>query len=204
MSTDLTGQKFHMLLVKNYSHRKGRQYWQCVCDCGVEKSVRKDHLTEGRVKSCGCSREKFLAAANTTHGMYGTPEYKSYHGMIERCFNKNNPRYPEWGGRGISVVEEWKSSFENFFADMGFKPDKTYSIERLDNDANYSKANCVWATSTEQNRNRSNTIFLEYKGIVKPLAEVAEILNIDYFALRLRYVRGDRGDKLFRPLKGSI
>lgn len=204
MREDLTNKKFHRLLVLNYSPKNRREYWKCLCDCGIEKDIRKDHLLTGATKSCGCYSVENSTKVNTTHGMYGTPEYKSYHGMMERCFNKNNPRYPEWGGRGISVSEEWKSSFENFFADMGFKPDKTYSIERLDNDANYSKANCVWATSTEQNRNRSNTIFLEYKGIVKPLAEVAEILNIDYFALRLRYVRGDRGDKLFRPLKGTI
>ena len=86
------------------------------------------------------------------HGMEGTRTYRSWDGMLQRCHNPRNPRYPDYGGRGITVCERW-CSFANFYADMGERPEGT-SIDRIDNDGNYELGNCRWATASEQQRNQ--------------------------------------------------
>ena len=90
----------------------------------------------------------------TSHGRRHTPEYKAWTNMKQRCFNPNNTSYEIYGGRGIDVCLEWLD-FEPFYKDMGDKPSATYSIDRIDNDGNYEPGNCRWATSTQQNMNRS-------------------------------------------------
>ena len=93
------------------------------------------------------------------HGMTGTPEYRAWLHMKDRCFNPNNKQYLDWGGRGITVCDRWKNSFENFFADMGLKPTPKHSIDRIDNDGDYCPDNCRWSTSKDQNNNkRSNRL----------------------------------------------
>ena len=89
---------------------------------------------------------------NYSHGMTGTPEYRAWLHMKDRCFNPNNKQYLDWGGRGITVCDRWLN-FKNFLADMGLKPTSKHSIDRIDNDGNYSVENCKWSTNTEQHNN---------------------------------------------------
>ena len=150
---DLTGQRFGKLLVLSRSERKKKDSWRCLCDCGVEKKIRGVNLTQG-TKSCGC----LLSETMRVHGQAGrTPEYQVWAAIIQRCTNPNNPSYPRYGGRGVTVCERWRDSFEAFYEDMGDRPEGKrpsgrafYSIHRAENAMVYSKKTCVWATQKEQ------------------------------------------------------
>jgi hypothetical protein len=120
----------------------------CRCDCGVTKEVSADAIRAGRQRSCGCAR--------TVHGMSGTPEYRTWANLIDRCTNPCSKSYDRYGGRGIRVCDRWRASFEAFLADVGPRPSAKHSIDRYpDNDGHYEPGNVRWATRTEQQRNTS-------------------------------------------------
>jgi len=165
--------------------------WDCQCECGNTTVSRSDALKTGRAKSCGCHRAelggKRLKEINTTHGMYGTPEYKTWQSMLNRCRNENNPSYKDYGGRGISVCDEWES-FENFYADMGNKAEGM-SIERIDVNGDYSKENCSWADNKQQANNKRNNHVIKHKGERRTLSQWAEYYAIPVWKLSQRLTR---------------
>jgi hypothetical protein len=130
-----------------------------------------------------------------THGqaILRTPEYHAWQQMKDRCFNSNNSKYPDYGGRGIVVCDRWRTSFDNFLEDMGERP-KDRSIDRIDNNGPYDKLNCRWATKKEQARNKRTTRFIQYMGEVRPLAEWSEILDTNYMTLLARFRRNGKID----------
>jgi hypothetical protein len=133
---------------KNYN-------WKAVylCECGEEFECYEDNVRRGRTTSCGCLRSAWAKAQFTTHGMYATPSYASWHHMKARCNNKNHEFYHRYGGRGITYDPKWET-FEGFYEDMGEKPGKGWDIDRIDNDGNYCKENCQWLTRSENAKKR--------------------------------------------------
>jgi len=157
-SRDLTGKTFGRLTAILISSRiKKRVKWLCRCSCGNEVEVRGSSLTDGNTASCGCLiRESMsrVGKSNRTHGMSRTPEYRAWARMIHRCYEPADIKYHLYGGRGITVCERWRYSFENFLSDMGSKPSHDLSLDRRESDGNYEPSNCRWATDSEQNKNR--------------------------------------------------
>lgn len=154
---DLTGQRFGRWVVLARLPNRGtgkqtRAFWACRCDCGTEQPVAADGLQRGASLSCGCLNVWLATLRGTRHGMYGTQVYRCWGNMRRRCQNPRNPKYPDYGGRGIRVDPRWES-FDQFYADMGDPPPKR-SLDRIDNDGPYAPDNCRWARATTQNRNQ--------------------------------------------------
>lgn len=184
---DLTGQKFSRLRVlrqvENNHHNQTQ--WLSRCECGTEIVTRSMDLTTGNTKSCGClkadvQRER-MAAANFKHGasIHGerSRAYIAWMNIIQRCENENVPNYGRYGGRGIRVCERWRNSFADFLADMGDAP-VGYSIDRKDNDKDYSPENCRWASKKVQANNMSTNFVIEFAGERHSLQEWSRLTGI--------------------------
>lgn len=185
---DLTGRKIGRLTVLSEAARRGgRVAWVCLCDCGAETVAITCNLTRWHTLSCGCLHKNVTSERKLTHGQSGTPEYKVWRGMRNRCENQNEVAYQDYGGRGIKVCERWKS-FENFLADMGSRPDGM-TIERNDVNGDYEPGNCRWATMKEQQANRRDTIRIAIGDRVQPLKLWCEELGVAYKKVHLRLTR---------------
>ena len=132
-----------------------------------------------------------------------TPEYRSWSSMKTRCYNKNTEQYSEYGGRGISICERWRNSFEYFLEDMGERPSLKHTLDRYpDMNGNYEPGNCRWATWQEQIRNRRNSVTLEIDGVKRPMPEWCEIYKINWFTIRDRLKKGMSPKEAFETTVG--
>lgn len=158
---NIIGNKYNKLTVLSFSHYHkqpngdNKEYYVCLCDCGKQKIVRKDMLIYGGVKSCGCLLYEKSKENNKKHGLYKSRIYQIYYGMLQRCYNTKNIKYDVYGGRGISVCDNWKNDFKNFYvwaSNNGYNENLT--LDRIDNDGNYCPENCRWTSKAVQSANR--------------------------------------------------
>src|SRR3990167_1123196 len=186
--------------------KKGwNRYWLCRCKCGVEKVIAQSSLLRGKSKSCGCLSAELASARVRVHGLRFSPEYNIWAGMKARCLNPNNPAYHHYGGRGITICDLWlgKNGFANFYADMGPRPSADHSLDRFpNNDGNYEKSNCRWATGIDQQKNTRLNRIIEYNGLSMTVTQWARQLEVSEFMLYQRLDAGwsDR-DTIERPIR---
>lgn len=181
---DLTGHIYNRLTVITLHPIKkyDRRIWECLCICGKTVLVGADKLRSGHSKSCGClQKENYQvlgakrAATLKTHGMTKSSTFSSWTSMHHRC-TKNCKNKVHYYNRGITVCQEWMN-FETFLQDMGIRP-KFTTLDRIDVNLGYYKENCRWATSKQQQRNKTNTRYLLLDGKKVPLMEIADQLGI--------------------------
>lgn len=183
---DLHGKVFFRWTVISYAGKKwnSTNIWKCKCVCGNIKDVASENLTSGKSTSCGCFKIEKTKISNKKHGAtvnYHRPtEYNAWASMIGRCTNIKNKRFDYYGGRGIKICDRWLNSFENFLEDMGKKPTPKHSLDRYpNNNGNYEKSNCRWATHIEQCRNRRSNKWFEYDNKNMLLTDWAKHFNVN-------------------------
>lgn len=192
---DISNQKFgNLFAIKMIGRNEsGSAIWECICDCGSVRHVSSADLRGGRTISCGCLNKK----AFTKHGLSKSPEHSAWRAMIGRCHTPTNKRWNYYGGRGITVCDQWRSDFLAFYTHIGPRPGAGYSIDRIDVNGNYEPGNVRWATQKCQSRNRRTNVFHEHNGLSMTIPEWAEHLNVPEITLRKRLQAGLPLEKVF-------
>lgn len=195
------GHRFHKITVISEPYRESTTRQPRVrvrCDCGSEYSMFEFSAKRGNTRQCnGCAKKspnrmaagKRMGAANKTHGLTGTAEYRAWNQMKNRCLIPTVKAYPSYGGRGIKVSPLWLNDFPAFLSHVGPRPSPQHSLDRLDNNGNYEPGNVAWRTFSEQNANRRNSVNIEFRGESVPLAELARRFDMPYCKLHRRIVR---------------
>ena len=213
-SIDLTGKRFGRLIVIRQigvDKRRREKTWLCQCDCGNTKETKTSYLTSGDTSSCGCYRrecelknlEKCRGIVQKKHGRSNTRIYQIWADMKDRCNNRNNKAFKNYGGRGIKVCEEWEKDFMTFYTwamDNGYKD--TLTIDRINVNKNYEASNCRWVTWEIQANNKRTTKKIKIYEETKTAKKKKKIYGIKASLLLERYNKGYRDDKLV--YKGSL
>lgn len=211
---DLTNRKFGRLkAIRRVGTRGNSPLWLCECDCGNFKEMTTRQLLHGSNQSCGCFfRDRSLMNWATSklkklsyrHGDYGTRLYGIWHGMKTRCLNPNAATFKNYGGRGITVCEEWKNDYVNFkvWAESnGYEEHLT--LERIDNNGDYEPGNCKWITLAAQQLNTRQIKYYSYLGNPYTLRQLSEISGIQMHTIdmRIKKLGWSVEDAVTRPLR---
>lgn len=185
---DILGNRYGRLVVLGKKFIGKKKYWECKCDCGVIKNILETSLRQGGSKSCGCIQKEslyigreFIKKHLETVNKLKTVEYTAWLNMKSRCLNKKNKHYQYYGERGIKICDEWVYDFDIFLKDVGRKPSKKHSLDRIDVNGDYCKENCRWTTSHEQGVNRRHVIFCTKDEITLCKKDWAKKLNVSYY-----------------------
>jgi hypothetical protein len=187
-ANNLLGLRFCRLEVVSRAEndKHGKTMWVCKCDCGNEIVAAGQNLLRGRTKSCGCLYEE------RAHRKSGTRLYSIWQSMKCRCYNKNHFEFYNYGGKGISICDEWLNDFQSFYSwaiENGYADDLT--IDRIDNNKGYFPHNCRWATYKEQANNKRTNHLITYNGKTQNIAQWAKELGIKRVTLQARITRYD-------------
>lgn len=177
---------------------KGKSTWNCDCLCGHSKSIREMLLVTGKTTSCGCLAREMTSQRSKSHGLTNSPEWLAWRGMHNRCRSNVPEKVRYYAAKGISVCERW-ASFDLFLADMGPMPADRRTIDRIDNQFGYEPTNCRWATTTQQNRNKSNNVNLTYDGRTMVVAQWAAEIGMSQSGLRDRLRKMSVDEAMTRP-----
>ena len=189
---DMIGQRYGRLVVISQSEsiKPGRLRWLCKCDCGNECVVKGISLRRGNTKSCGClssENAQQRAMEHITHGQSKTRLYRIWVNMRSRCNKPSHPDYPRYGARGIKVCEEWDNSFQPFYnwsMSNGYR--ENLSIDRIDNESNYSPDNCRWVDTNVQNNNTRRNHYITYNGETLTIGQWSKKQGINKHTLYAR------------------
>lgn len=196
---DLTGGIFGRFTVlrRVYPDTKSHNSrWLCKCKCGIEREVVGSKLLSGWSRSCGCLRKDMITKHGHNRKRKRSITYNSWHSMMQRCTNPNNPNFKKrYGAHGIKVCKRWLK-FKNFLDDMGERPTLRHSLHRIANDGNYDPGNCTWGTESEQANNKSSTVFITFKGKKLSLMQWSKMTGISYEALQHRRRAGWSSEKM--------
>lgn len=200
---NLTGQKFGLLTVMEFSHWKRWSYYACACECGVCKLVRIDHLRSGKIISCGCEGDRRRIAGSTKHKQSSNPLCFVWYGMMNRCYNEEFQDYHNYGGRGIKVAPEWHDVVV-FINDVSDGYRKGLELDRIKNDEWYSKSNFKWSTHTQNNRNKRNNRHIVINGVDKIAIVWAEETGVSYSSILGRANKGFVNDEILYGKKHVV
>lgn len=186
-----------LVVVAEAPKRRKMRHFLCRCDCGNTITTRLSALRNGKSKSCGCLRVEQNRTANLTHGLSHRPLYRTWHGMKQRCLNPNAVAYEHYGGRGITICDEWLEyePFHRWALANGYR--KGLSIERIDVDGNYEPSNCTWIARNRQTENTRRSRPVTFRGETKILKHWARDLGLPAKLLRNRLNRGWSVEKAF-------
>jgi hypothetical protein len=176
-------------IIKPAGNVRGHPMVLAECLCGTIKAVRLKKIQSGESKSCGCLRKELGTKHGFTAEKQRPPEFDVWNMMIQRCTNQNVKNYRDYGGRGISFDPRWRS-FVCFINDIGFRPSKHHSLERVDNSKGYCKENCKWETRNAQSRNKRNNRIITAKGVSKCLQDWANDLGVRHTTIIARIKNG--------------
>jgi len=200
---DLRGVRFGRLVAMEPTaiRQNGKVCWTCRCDCGVILTVRGIALTNTNTKSCGCLRRDVTSARQThghTTGGRTSPEFRAWLNARSRCFWPKNTFYPAYGGRGITMCDDWRYSFEAFLRDMGRKPSPRHTLDRINNEGHYAPGNCRWVTQREQGNNTRRNHWITVDGVHMTIAQAARKYGRKYGTIFRRLQHGASGAEAVR------
>jgi hypothetical protein len=206
---DLTGMKFGHLTVVGKGQRREingrrRTFIPCICSCGDPFEAERPNLLRGSIVSC--PKRHTIVKHGHTVGRTASLTYSSYCAMKDRCLNPNAPHYHRYGGRGIRICDRWlgDDGFDAFVDDMGERPSRKHTLERIWNDGPYNATNCKWATRKEQAQNRSTARTHSWNGQEYTLAELSKATGISKDRLRHRICRAGWSVERAVSIKQSV
>jgi len=199
------GQKFGKWTVTKFVGKTAAKHallWECECMCGLKRLVVGSDLLRGKSLGCRNCAHKFSTHGEAKHGRR-SPEWLAWMAMKNRCYNSKNISYADYGNRGIKVCDRWRESYRNFLADMGRKPNKYFSIDRINVNGNYEPDNCRWVDAKQQSRNKRSNVMLTHNGTTQCLRDWSIELGVDYNLLHLRHIRGWTDERILNTPKGK-